>query len=153
MPDGFDLDFTEVYELAHQLGDVAQNAGHYIKDAQDESSLAIKERWAESVSGFPRAKHFHRSISYDWLSFQGFGATVLTTEIGPDKGRRQGALGNLIEYGSVKNAPGQQGAAALKAEEAAFEKALDAALGRALAVVAADNSFVGSLMAGLRGRY
>jgi len=153
MPDGFDLDFRGITELAADLGEVANIAGEYVKDAQTESAINIKEAWSESVKGFPRAKQYHRSIGYDYVAFQGFGSTILATEIGPDKNRPQGALGNLIEHGSIKNAPGEQGTAALKAEEANYEKLLSAALERAERVLAADNSFVGSLLTGLRGRY
>lgn len=153
MPDGFDLDFREVSELVADFGEVTANVGEYVKAAQTESSANIKAAWADSVEGFPRAKHYHRSIGYDFLAFQGFGSTILTTDIGPDKGRRQGALGNLIEYGSVKNTPGGYGDAALKGEEDNFEQLLSAALARAERVLAADNSFIGSVLTGLRGRY
>ena len=153
MPDGFDLDFRGVTELAADLGEVANVAGEFIKDAQTESAINVKEAWSESVKGLRHAKDYHRSIGYDYVAFQGFGSTILATEIGPDKNRRQGALGNLIEHGSVNNAPGEQGTAALKGEEANFEKLLSAALERAERVLAADNSFVGSLLTGLRGRY
>lgn len=153
MADGFDIDFREINELAADLGQVASNAGQYVRTAQDKSSLAIKTAWAESVSGFPNAAAYPRAISYDFLAFQGFGSTVLTTEIGPDKGRRQGALGNLIEYGSVKNAPGNYGDAALQGEAAHFEQLLSEALARAEFVLGVDASFVKSLGAGLTGSY
>jgi hypothetical protein len=41
--------------------------------------------------------------------------------IGPDKGAPQGALGNLLEYGSVKNPPHRDGGRAADAEEPRFE--------------------------------
>jgi hypothetical protein len=52
-------------------------------------------------------------------------------EIGPDKNKPQGALGNLLEFGTSKQAGRQDGARALAAEEprliAALEDAIEAA--------------------------
>jgi hypothetical protein len=45
-------------------------------------------------------------------------------EVGPDKAKRQGALGNIIEFGTPKNAPIPGGLPALETEAPRFEKAL-----------------------------
>ena len=44
----------------------------------------------------------------------------LEAEIGPDKSRPQGALGNLLEFGSENNPPHNDGGRALQAEEPRF---------------------------------
>jgi len=46
-------------------------------------------------------------------------------EIGPDKLRRQGPLGNLLEYGSVHNAPHPHMIPAAEAEQPRFEQAME----------------------------
>lgn len=50
----------------------------------------------------PHLPSYADSITYD---IRHVGAGVIEAEIGPDKGLPQGALGNLVEYGSVNNAP------------------------------------------------
>ena len=83
----------------------------------------IKKSWRASASGLAHAPAYPYSISYDMT-----GAT--SAEIGPDKGMRQGALGNLIEYGSVNNPPHNNGERALDEELPHVEEHL-AALGTA----------------------
>lgn len=52
-------------------------------------------------SGMSHAPHYPDSIGYDVKVSAG----SIGAEIGPDKDKRQGALGNLLEYGSVNNPP------------------------------------------------
>lgn len=53
------------------------------------------------ASGLSHAPLYPSSITYDTRVGVGWVEAV----IGPDKDRPQGALGNLLEYGSIKNAP------------------------------------------------
>jgi hypothetical protein len=75
-------------EAAKVLGKGAQNIK---RDAR---------RGAKAAAG-RAARYYPYSIGYDVYS--GFRGPV--AEIGPDKGRPQGPLGNLLEYGSVNNPP------------------------------------------------
>lgn len=69
-------------------------------------------------------KHFHRSIGYD----VDVSAGAIEAEIGPDKDKPQGALGNLLYFGSSKNAPVLDLEGPLRDEAANFEKyVIDAA--------------------------
>lgn len=87
-------------------------------------AVNIKGDWRASASGLKHAPLYSASITFDVIP----SPTVLAAEIGPDKTKPQGALGNLIEYGSVKNPPHLDGARALAAEEPRFyEAASDAA--------------------------
>jgi hypothetical protein len=63
------------------------------------------------------APHYPKSITWDpdRMAMADYGA-----EIGPDKGKRQGALGNLIEFGSINNYPQMEGARALAIEGPKF---------------------------------
>lgn len=84
--------------------------------------LNIKNDWRKRWTGFPHAPRLPYAISYD---------TTMTGErvegeVGPDKDKRQGSLGNLFEYGSVNNAPIPGGAPALQAEQPKFERAMEA---------------------------
>lgn len=81
-------------------------------------ALNIKRGWqanARATAG-KHARLYPASISYDMRPHPRGAAA----EIGPDKTRPQGALGNLLEFGSVKNPPHMDGARALAAEQAAF---------------------------------
>jgi hypothetical protein len=82
-------------------------------------ALNIKRDWrvnARASSG-RHAPYYPSSISFDVRRL----GPVTEAEIGPDKGRRQGALGNLLEYGSSKNPPHNDGGRALAAEMPRFE--------------------------------
>lgn len=68
----------------------------------------------------------YAAISYD-LSDAG-----LEAEIGYDKDKRGGSLGNILEYGSRKNPPHRDLGRALDTEEPRFEAAIEAAAGKLL---------------------
>lgn len=84
-------------------------------------ALNVKNDWRASASGLRHAPLYPLSISYDITPTP----TRITAEIGPDKTKPQGSLGNLIEFGSSKNPPHLDGARALAAEEPRFYAALE----------------------------
>ncbi len=91
-----------------------------------EVACANIQRGARSrVSGLAHAPHYPRSITYD-VSLQG---TSIVGEVGPDKDLTQGALGNLIEYGSVNNPPNAHLAPELDTETPIWLALLGAAAG------------------------
>lgn len=79
-------------------------------------ALNIKDAWRDSLSGLPHLPHLPSAISYDLDARPG----SIGAEIGPDKDKRQGPLGNIIEFGTSKNPPRLDGARALAAEEPRF---------------------------------
>lgn len=83
-------------------------------------AVNIKKDWAGRWSGMAHAPRLPAAITYDWIG----SGTQIGVEIGPDKSLTQGALGNLIEFGSAHNAPRPGGLPALEAEEPRFETAL-----------------------------
>lgn len=95
-----------------------------------EAALAVVKRGAQNiktdaqnrVKGLPHAPAYPRAISYDTHP----SPVAPWAEIGPDKAKPQGALGNLIEYGSVHNPGGRPHMRpAGEAEEPKFASALD----------------------------
>lgn len=77
---------------------------------------------AQSSRGYiPR---YPASIGYTITKSSG---TEVVAEIGPDKGRPQGALGNILEYGTSVRPPFPHLQPALDAEADAFENYLGAA--------------------------
>jgi hypothetical protein len=84
--------------------------------------LNIKNDWRQRWSGYPHAPRLPYAISYDTKQLRG----QIEGEVGPDKDKPQGALGNLFEFGSIKNAPIPGGAPALRTEQPKFERAMEA---------------------------
>jgi hypothetical protein len=76
----------------------------------------VKRDARKFASGLAHAPHYPRSITYD-LDFSG---GAIGADIGPDKNLPQGALGNLLEYGSINNAPATHLGPALDRETPGF---------------------------------
>lgn len=95
-------------------------------------AVNIKKDWranARASSG-RHAPMYPSAVSFD---VRRYGRDLWMAEIGPDKGATQGALGNLLEYGSVKNPPHRDGGRALDAEEPRFEAQMTIVVSRGLA--------------------
>ena len=91
--------------------------------------LNIKKDWQQTWSGHPHIRGLARAVSYDTTVRK----AEFETEIGPDKNRPQGALGNLIEFGDAEgHAPIPAGLPALQAEEPRFVAAVEAMAAKAL---------------------
>jgi hypothetical protein len=112
-PDGLNMLVAELEHAARVAPDEARKV-------TQKGALNIKTDWRRRWSGFAHAPALPYAIGYDT---QVRGRQV-EAEIGPDKDKRQGALGNVFEYGTVKNAPIPGGAPALEAERPKFERAL-----------------------------
>ncbi len=93
---------------------IKRGAQNVKKDAQHRISAQFTQRHARLYPG---------SITYD-LTVSGGRVTAV---IGPDKEKRQGALGNLLEFGSSRNAPLPHLLPAFEAELPKTEQALQAA--------------------------
>ena len=86
-------------------------------------ALQIKNEWRRRWSGSPHAPALPYAIGYDVRT----AGTLVSAEIGPDKAKRQGALGNLYEFGAPaqNTTPRPGGAPALAAETPRFVAALE----------------------------
>jgi hypothetical protein len=120
MGDEFHVDTSELDGLVKAFVRVQAAAVPAVDGVVAKGALNIKTDAARRASGIAHAPAYPRSIGYDlfhtpWTS---------QAKIGPDKDKRQGALGNILEYGTVKNAPVPHLNPALDAEEPRFVKAL-----------------------------
>src|SRR5690606_5591120 len=122
------MDASEVDRLAVDLGRVPGRAVPKVTAAVTKGAVNIKNDWADRWKGLSHAPALASAVTYDME----FGVGWVGAVIGPDKEKRQGALGNIIEYGTVNNAPRPGGGPALAAEEPKFTKALSDIAGRAL---------------------
>lgn len=95
------------------------NAGKDFSAVVDRAAFNVKRDWRRAWAGMRHAPYVAASITYDLSRGAGWRAA----EIGPDKNLPQGPLGNLIEFGSVNNAPHPGGLKAALREEPRFERA------------------------------
>ena len=119
------FDTSEVRRLAAELGAIPAETMPQVRAVLQKGALNIKNDWRARWAGLSHAPGLPYAITYDTA----LTATSAKAEIGPDKGKRQGALGNLLEFGSINNAPHPGGGPALAAEAPKFEKALTDVLG------------------------
>ncbi|MEV4437486.1 hypothetical protein AB0K09_00465 [Streptomyces sp. NPDC049577] len=71
------------------------------RQAVEVTARKVKDSARQRISGHKYLPQYPRSITYEVKTT----AAGVEAEIGPDKGAAQGALGNIIEYGSANNAP------------------------------------------------
>lgn len=120
----------DLRSLAMDFTEAPRKAQREAVEVVARDALAVKGGWRDNARGSAgsHARSYPNSISYD-VSFGAALVGRVEAEVGPDKNRPQGALGNLIEFGSVNNPPHNDGGRALRDEAPKFEKALaDAAL-------------------------
>lgn len=92
---------TGLNELRAVLEGAADDAVDGARKVVAKGALNIKKDARRFASGIAHAPSYPYSIGYD-VKVSG---TTVSAEIGPDKAKRQGALGNILEYGTVNNAP------------------------------------------------
>ena len=113
---GIDVDTSEVEQLVTALTNVPARALDQARQVVAKGALNIKKDWAQRWSGLAHAPSVGAAVTYDLVNL----LTAIEAEVGPDKDRRQGALGNLLEFGSVHNGPIPGGLPALQAEGPRF---------------------------------
>lgn len=130
MSDGINFDFSELNKLAADLGHVPVLAGPNIVSAIKFTSVLIKKESAKSV-GSKRWSAAAGAIDFDVHGTTGARLGAISSEIGYNKGRAGGPLGNIREFGSPHTPPSNDLLNALHANEADFQKGLNIALERA----------------------
>lgn len=120
--------FAEFDALAADLAAAPVRLAELLPPVVSKGALNIKNDWRANASGNAHAPHYPASITYDIDVRPG----DVSAEIGPDKDKKQGALGNIIEFGTSKNPPHLDGARALAAEEPRFIEACETVAEQAL---------------------
>lgn len=83
-------------------------------------AVNIKQDARRRTTGLGHAPFYPASIGFDEYTLPG----EVRATIGPDKGMQQGALGNILEYGTANNPPIPHFVPAAQAEGPRFERAL-----------------------------
>jgi hypothetical protein len=124
MTDGVKFDFSELNQLAADLGAAPKNIGPYLHQAIETTSRHIKNDWNQRLYKKGHAKLTGHSITYDIEAKAGV-VSQIKSEIGPVKGAGvQAGVVLLLEYGSIRNRPHREGAQALKNNIPDFEKGI-----------------------------
>lgn len=122
---------SDLESLHRDLGKPQVYVGPEVKKALEGTAFKMKESWQSAAKG-PSGGHasaYPSSIDYDVRTR----FTHWEAEIGPNLGRKQGALGILEEApGGVAAAPQNVRAGVVKANEGDFEKGMDDAVDDAL---------------------
>ena len=126
-----DFDFSELDQLAADLGEVPENADKNIRKAILVSSIKVKKTWQENLKGSKTLPGLVPALGFDITVGQFFGVSVVKSEIGFDKNRAQGALGNISEFGAPNITGRGFGLKSLQDNQDDFEKGLAIALEQA----------------------
>jgi hypothetical protein len=115
------VDISELLALAGDFQIAGMMAPQEAKAVVSKTALEIKNQARSNIAASGRGagykKHYPSTIAYDLFD------NGMTAEIGPEK-KGQGNLGNLLEYGSVNNAPLPHLGPALDNETPRFEDEL-----------------------------
>jgi hypothetical protein len=104
------LDTSDVRRLAARLTEISAAAVPALAVVVRQTAVAVRDDLRRDARGHRRFKAFPSSITED--------VRGLWAEIGPDKNRRQGALGNLLYFGTARSGP------TLEHPEAALARAI-----------------------------
>jgi hypothetical protein len=119
---GARFDTRELVELSRSLEKAIGVTSDQAAPVVTKGAVNIKADARKRVSGLRHARRYPASITFDPVRTI---ASRAWTEIGPDKDRPQGALGNILEFGTINNPPHPHMEPAGRAEAPRFEKALE----------------------------
>lgn len=117
---GLKFDTSEVADYADILIDAAKVAPADARGSVEKGALNIKTDARRRAAGNKHLPRLPYAITYDVHPTPG-GASA---EIGPDRSKKQGKLGNIPEYGTVNNPPRPYMRPAAEAELPRFERAM-----------------------------
>jgi hypothetical protein len=120
------VDTSDLKRLAAAIDRSVNIAPAKVRAVVQKGALNIKKDAQRRVGRGPYIRRYADAITYDTQETP----TGASAEIGPDKNKAQGALGNLLEYeyGTPWSAPRPHLGPALEAEEPRFTQALEDAI-------------------------
>lgn len=123
-----EFDVSDMVALEVDLGKIAGRSIPPLIAAVEKSAAAIEATMRADAGGHAHSPYFPNSITHDTKVRVG----GIEAEIGPDKGLSQGALGNILYFGTSKNGPVLDINWPLDAETPNFEKGVSDAAGKLL---------------------
>lgn len=116
----FRVDVTEVRRLAENLGRVAGRAVADVDAVLKKGAQNVKDEMVADARGSMHFKGMAGAISYD----SAYRIGTPRYEVGPDKGRKGGALGNIYYFGTSRGGGSGDIEKPLRSEEPRLLKAL-----------------------------
>lgn len=113
-----DIDTSEFRALAADLGKASSKVFKEAEATTKKAAQNIKETMRADAKSSGSYKHFSGSITYDRAMSVG----EIGYEIGPDKDMTQGALGNILYFGTSNNAPVLDMEVGLRKEAPEYER-------------------------------
>ena len=114
------VDFTELDEFVTDLRQAGARAAMQAVPVMHRAANNVQRTARDLAPAGPTTPAYPDSITYDLEIASG----AIAVEVGPDKDRRQGALGNILEYGTSTHPPHPHLGPALDQEELNLEKHL-----------------------------
>lgn len=129
MADGMSFDFSEMDRLAASFDHIPSETARGLRSAIEGTAHKVRDGWRAKLAGSPHFPALPYAITYDIKVLAGARFdTNLQADIGPDKRRAQGALGNISEYGTPKTPGRGYGLAALEEQIPDFQRGIDRAI-------------------------
>lgn len=113
----FSIDVSEVTGFADRFGRVIPSVARELDGVVKKGAQNVKTEMVADASASPHFKGMAGSITYDQLGPAQY-------EVGPDKGRRGGALGNIYYFGTSRGGGSGDIDKPVNSETPRFEQAL-----------------------------
>lgn len=113
----FSIDVSEVTGFVDSVGRITASATREVDAVVKKGAQNVKTEMVADASASPHFKGMAGSISYDQLGPGSY-------EVGPDKGRRGGALGNIYYFGTSRGGGSGDIDKPVQSETPRFERAL-----------------------------
>jgi hypothetical protein len=119
-----ELDASELLAISEYVEDGARRAAEGAYPLVQEHALALQKRWQDNAreTAGRHGKHYPRAITAEQI----YAEDAAIWEIGPDRARKQGSMGEGFEYGGPYQPPHLDGQRAAVATEPEFNAAVDA---------------------------
>ena len=131
MTDRISADASDAFRLASTFERLPYDARENIVTALKVTSIKTKKDWQEPLKGSSTLPALPYAIGFDITSVIGLKNTVIKSEVGFDKDRPQGALGNVSEFGTPTVTGRGFGIAALEKNQDDFVRGLEIAVEQA----------------------
>lgn len=116
----FTVDVSEVGRLAGNLGKIAGAAVKDVDLVVKKGAQNVKDEMQADARGSVHFKGMAGSISYD----SAYSVGAVRYEVGPDKSRRGGALGNIYYFGTSRGGGSGDLEKPIRSEEPRLQSAL-----------------------------
>lgn len=114
--------------LARDIDEVPKTTAPFMRKAVEVTARNIKDAWRDKLTGSERLPFLGSTVSYDVTGGQAIRAAAIEAEIGIDKSRYSGPLGNISEFGTPRTPGRGYGLAALVENADDLDKGIQRAI-------------------------